>query len=150
MVLRTAILGGMIAAGAAQAAMAGDRETVAALDIAFQEAVKRSDVAAMAKFLHEDFVMVLGDGKVVTREGLIKRVAAMKYEQQDEEPGTQTVRLYGDTAIVTARIWLKGVFSDGKAFDRRVWFSDTYVRTSQGWIYAFGQVGAPGLSQLTE
>jgi hypothetical protein len=24
--------------------------------------------------------------------------------------------------------------------DRRVWFSDTYVRTPQGWKYVFGQV----------
>jgi ketosteroid isomerase-like protein len=140
----------MIAACAPQAAAAGDSETVAALDIAFQEAVKRSDVKAMSKFLHEDFVMILGDGKAVTREGLLERVAAMKYEQQDEEPGTQTVRLYGDTAVVTARIWLKGSFSDGRTFDRRVWFSDTYVRTPAGWLYAFGQVGAPGLSQLTD
>jgi ketosteroid isomerase-like protein len=147
MELRTMILSGLIAACAPQAATAGDRETVAALDIAFQEAVKQSDAAAMSKFLHEDFVMVLGDGQVVTREGLLKRVVTIKYEQQDEEPGTQTVRLYGDTAVITARIWLKGVFSDGRTFDRRVWFSDTYVRTPKGWFYALGQVGAPGLSQ---
>jgi ketosteroid isomerase-like protein len=144
------ILGGMNAACASQAAMAGDRETVAALDIAFQEAVKHSDAEAMSKFLHEDFVMVLGDGQVVTREGLLERVVTTRYEQQDEEPGTQTVRVYGDTAVVTARIWLKGAFGDGKAFDRRVWFSDTYVRTPKGWLYAFAQVGAPGLRQLTD
>jgi ketosteroid isomerase-like protein len=150
MELRTVILGSMIAACVPQAAEAGDRETVAALDTAFQDAVKRSDVTAMSKFLHEDFVMVLGDGKVVTRESLLERVAAMKYEQQDEEPGTQTVRLYGDTAVVTARIWLKGAFSNGKTFDRRVWFRDIYVRTPAGWLYVFGQAGAPGLSQLTD
>ena len=47
--------------------------------------------------------------------------------------------MYGpDTAIVTARLWLKGVRA-GKAFDRRLWFSDTYVRTPEGWRYAFGQ-----------
>ena len=157
MKLRTIILGGMIAACVPQVAkagdhetVAGDHETVAALDIAFQEAVKRSDVAAMSKFLHEDFVLVLGDGKVVSREVLLKRVATQKYELQDEEPGTQTVRLYGDTAVVTAWIWLKGAFSDGRAFDRRMWFSDTYVRTPKGWLYAFGQAGAPGLNQLTD
>jgi hypothetical protein len=50
------------------------------------------------------------------------------------------VRLYGrDTAIVTARLWLKGVTREGRAFDRRLWFSDTYVRTPEGWRYAFGQ-----------
>jgi hypothetical protein len=62
------------------------------------------------------------------------------YEQQDEDPGTQTVRVWDDTAIVTARLWVKGVRQDGTVFDRRVWFSDTYVRTPQGWRYFFGQV----------
>ena len=42
------------------------------------------------------------------------------------------------TAVVTAKLWLKGA-SDGKAFDRKLWFSDTYVRTPTGWRYAFGQ-----------
>ena len=27
----------------------------------------------------------------------------------------------------------------GKLADRTLWFSDTYVRTAQGWRYAFGQ-----------
>ena len=54
--------------------------------------------------------------------------------------GTQTLRVYGDTAVVTARLWLKGANPDGTgAFDRKLWFSDTYVRTPAGWRYAFGQ-----------
>jgi ketosteroid isomerase-like protein len=60
------------------------------------------------------------------------------YEIQDEEPGTQTVRVIGDTAVVTALLRLKGT-QDGAAFDRRLWFSDTYVRTPEGWKYFFGQ-----------
>jgi hypothetical protein len=28
---------------------------------------------------------------------------------------------------------------EGEAFDRRLWFSDTYVRTPAGWRYVFGQ-----------
>jgi ketosteroid isomerase-like protein len=55
-----------------------------------------------------------------------------------EEPGTQKVRVWGDTAVVTAKLWLKGT-SGGKAIDKKLWFSDTYVRTPQGWKYAFAQ-----------
>jgi hypothetical protein len=43
-----------------------------------------------------------------------------------------------DTAVVTAKLRVKGS-QDGKAFDRTLWFSDTYVRTGSGWRYAFGQ-----------
>jgi hypothetical protein len=39
---------------------------------------------------------------------------------------------------VTALLWLKGT-EDGKPFDYKLWFSDTYARTPIGWRYVFGQ-----------
>jgi ketosteroid isomerase-like protein len=121
-----------------------DRAEVAAMDTRYQEAVKRNDAATMAQILHEDFVLVLGNGKTHSREELLEdaRTGRIQYEKQDEDPGTQIVRVWGDTAVVTARLWLKYVV-DGKAFERRLWFSDTYVRTRQGWRYVFGQASLP-------
>lgn len=117
-----------------------DRAEIAAIDTKYQEAVKRNDAETMAQILHEDFILVLGNGTTHTRAELLDdaRSGRIKYERQDEDRGTQTVRLWGDTAVVTARLWLKGV-AEGAAFERRLWFSDTYVRTSKGWRYAFGQ-----------
>ena len=117
-----------------------DRQAVAALDTEFQAAVKHHDVATMDRILHDEMVLVLGDGRVVSKEEQLQsaRERAIRYEVQDEDPGTQVVRVWGDTAVVTARLWIKGT-KDGAAFDRRLWFSDTYVRTPQGWKYVFGQ-----------
>jgi ketosteroid isomerase-like protein len=118
-----------------------DRAEIAAIDTKYQDAVKRNDAATMAQILHEDFVLVLGTGKTYTRADLLEsaRTRHITYERQDEDAGTQTVRLWGDhTAVVTARLWLKYV-AEGKSFERRLWFSDTYVRTPQGWRYVFGQ-----------
>lgn len=130
----------LTASGAGLASPAEDRATVAALDTKYQDAVKRNDARTMGQILHEDFILVLGTGHTYTRADLLEsaRTEHIKYEQQDEDPGTQTVRMYGDTAIVTARLWLKYV-ADGKASERRLWFSDTYVRTPKGWRYVFGQ-----------
>jgi ketosteroid isomerase-like protein len=114
---------------------------VAELDTRYQAAVKVNDAATMAEILHPEMILVVGKGAVVTREDLLKDAHAktIVYEQQDEEPGSQTVRVYGpDTAVVTAKLWLKYKVG-GEAFDRKLWFSDTYVRTPQGWKYAFGQ-----------
>jgi ketosteroid isomerase-like protein len=115
---------------------------VARLDTEFQAAVKINDASVMERILHEDMVLVHGNGNIDTRADLIEeaRNKLITYEKQDEDPGTQTVRVCGDTAVVTARLWVKGRRQDGGAFDRRVWFSDTYVRTPQGWRYFFGQV----------
>jgi uncharacterized protein (TIGR02246 family) len=137
-----AALAALLIAGAANASPDEDRRTVAALDTAYQAAVERNDADAMAAILHADMILVVGRGTVYTREDLLRaaREGDYIYEHQTEDEGTQTVRLYGDdTAIVTARLWLKGVTRDGQPFDRRLWFSDTYVRTPEGWRYAFGQ-----------
>ena len=132
----------MTASASASASPQDDRRIVAELDTAYQAAVERNDAAAMANILHDDMILVVGAGSVYSREDLLRsaRDKDATYEKQVEDEGTQTVRLYGpDTAIVTARLWLKGAYKDGKAFDRKLWFSDTYVRTPKGWRYAFGQ-----------
>jgi len=114
------------------------------MDTKYQEAVKRNDAETMGRILHEDFILVLGSGKTYTRADLLNeaRSGRIKYEKQDEDPGTQTVRVWGDTAVVTARLWLKYV-AEGKASERRLWFSDTYVRTPKGWRYVLGQASLP-------
>lgn len=124
----------------AEAGSTSEREIVAKLDREFQAAVKVNDAQTMERILHKDMILVLGNGTTNTRDELLReaREKSITYEQQDEDPGTQTVRLWGDTAVVTARLWVKGV-SNGRAFNRRLWFSDTYVRTHSGWRYAFGQ-----------
>lgn len=137
-----AALSALLMAGVAHASPEEDMRIVAALDTEYQAAVERNDADTMARILHPDMILVIGRGTVFTREDILRsaREREFEYEHQVEEEGTQTVRLYGaDTAIVTALLWLKGVTREGEAFDRRLWFSDTYLRTPEGWRYAFGQ-----------
>jgi ketosteroid isomerase-like protein len=132
-----------VSAGLTRAAAASpeeDRKAVAALDTEFQAAVKHHDVATIDRILHDEMILVLGDGRTATKEDHLRaaREKSIRYEVQDEDPGTQVVRVWGDTAVVTARLSIKGE-KDGERIERRLWFSDTYVRTPQGWKYFFGQ-----------
>lgn len=134
-------LGVLLMPALAHATPEHDRATVAALDTEYQAAVERNDAEGMARILHPAMILVVGRGLVFTGEDLLRSAREQEYvyEIQAEEEGTQTVRLYGeDTAIVTALLRLKGTGPLGP-FDRRLWFSDTYVRTPEGWRYAFGQ-----------
>lgn len=137
---------GLAAAGsiAALAAPNADRDAVAQIDRTYQEAVKRNDAATMKKIMHPDFQLVLGDGRRFGRDDLLSDASRGRfvYELQDEEPNSQSVLVWGDTAIVTAKLLLKGT-NDGKPFERALWFSDTYVRTDRGWKYLFGQASLP-------
>jgi len=134
-----------LVAGTAGAAPVDDMKTVAALDTEFQLAVKHNDAATIGRILADDMILVTGRGAVFTREDHLKAARNQEriYEQQDEEPGTQVVRVWGDTAVLTAKLWIKGTANDGKPFDYKLWFSDTYVRTPAGWKYAFGQASLP-------
>jgi ketosteroid isomerase-like protein len=121
-----------------------DAKAVAALDTKYQAAVKTNDATTMNQILADDFILVTGRGSVFSKADLLDlaRKKQATYERQDEEPGTQKIRVWGDTAVVTALLWIKSVQA-GKAADYKLWFSDTYVRTPTGWRYVFGQASLP-------
>jgi len=119
-----------------------DAKTVAALDTQYQAAVKNNDAAAMGRILADDFVVVLGSGKVYTKADLLQFAETRRVQYEHQEDSDQTVRIWGDTAVVTAKLWMKGI-DQGKPFDLHAWFSDTYVRTPAGWRYVHGQASLP-------
>ncbi|MEH6419335.1 nuclear transport factor 2 family protein [Pseudomonas sp. CGJS7] len=123
---------------AATAAQPDDIAELQALDIRYQAAVKANDAATMASILHDDFALISGRGQVADKAALLKeaREAQTVYERQDASE--RSVRVWGDTGVVTAKLWLKGR-SNGQAFDYRLWYSDTYARTAHGWRYVLGQ-----------
>jgi uncharacterized protein (TIGR02246 family) len=130
-----------LAATTPMAAIADDEKTVYELDRQYQHAVRHNDAAAIARIQADDMILVTGRGKVVKGEQIIEsaRTKAITYEQQDVVEGTRSVRVWGDTAIVTALLWIKGSDATRGAFDYKLWYSDTYVRTAGTWRYTFGQ-----------
>ena len=145
-----ALAGGIAASVAAGACMGADRmdedrKAVAALDVEYQAAVERNDAETIARIHHENMTLVLSNGTVVTGAQIEKnaREKARTYERQVVVDDSRVVRVLADTAVVTAKLWLKGTRANGEAFDYKLWFSDTYVRTPTGWRYFFGQAGAP-------
>jgi ketosteroid isomerase-like protein len=129
----------------AGAAPADDARIVAALDTEFQLAVKNNDAATIERIQADDMILVLGNGRTANKADHVNAAknATRIYEGQDELPDTQTVRVWGDTAVVTALLHIKGATKEGKAFDYKLWFSDTYARTPAGWKYVFGQASLP-------
>ena len=115
-----------------------DRRAVSAMDTRYQAAVKNNDVEGMGRILADDFILVTSSGKTETKTDLLNEARESKTTYERQEDTDQTVRLWGDTAVVTAKLWAKGT-DGGKPFDVKLWFSDTYVRTLAGWKYVFGQ-----------
>lgn len=129
-----------ISSGALAAGAPACRNNVAALDTEFQAAVKRSDVAAVDRLLPSDYILVSATGDVQSKADLMNDARQKKYVYTHQEDSRQTVRIWGNTAVLTALLWAQGT-AEGKHFDVKVWFSDTCVCTSEGWRYVFAQVG---------
>ena len=111
---------------------------IAALDTEYQAAVKNNDAITMDRILADDFILVTGRGKVYNKTELLDTAKNKDIIYEHQEDTQQTVRVWGHTAVITALLWQKGVYK-GEPFDDHLWFSDTYLRTSDGWRYVFGQ-----------
>jgi ketosteroid isomerase-like protein len=122
-----------------QARCAVDEEkAVAALDTEYQAAVNNNDVATMDRILADNFVLVTGLGKTYTKADLLEEARSKRVIYERQEDSNRKVRVWGDTAVVTALLWAKGT-EDGKPFDYKLWFRDIYVRTQNGWRYVLAQ-----------
>jgi ketosteroid isomerase-like protein len=132
------VLAVMTLVGRQVSAADDDRKAVAALDTEYQAAVKKNDAATMDRILADDFVLVTASGKTYTKADFLNDARGGRTVYEHQEDTMQTVRVWGDAAAVTARLWEKGS-DDGHAFDHTLWFSDIYVRTPAGWRYVFAQ-----------
>jgi ketosteroid isomerase-like protein len=115
-----------------------DAATVAALDTEYQAAVERNDAEGMARILADDFVLIGSKGKVFTKDDLLAEARRGNVVYEYQRDTNQKVRVWGDTAVITAMLEAKGT-EDGEPFDYTLWFSDTYVRMPDGWRYVLGQ-----------
>ena len=98
---------------------------------------EKNDAETMARIHHQKMVLVLSDGTVQQAASLEQRARDKVYtwEHQVEVDNSQVVRVWGDTAVVTAKLWLKGTKTKGGAINFKLWFSETYIRTPTGWRY---------------
>jgi ketosteroid isomerase-like protein len=115
-----------------------DEEIVAGLDSEYQKAVKYNDALTMSRILADDFVLVTSSGKTFSKSELLEEAKSRRITYEGQEDSEKSVRVWGDTAIVTANLWEKGI-ENGKPFEHRLWFSDVYRRTQDGWRYVFAQ-----------
>jgi ketosteroid isomerase-like protein len=124
------------------ASASDDEKSVAALDTQYQAAVEKNDAVTMDRILADDFVLVTGRGKTYSKADLLKEAGRKAVIYEHQKDSDQRVRLWGDTAVITALLWVKGA-EEGKPIEYKLWFSDTYVRTPTGWRYVFGQASLP-------
>ena len=124
----------MLAAHGAVAAPADDEREVRKVEAALCDALRTGDAAAIARLEDETYTLTNSKSEVTTRaDDIADAKKGVRYDEFRNHE--QTVRLYGDAAIVLGVTTVKGS-SGGKPFAADFRFTDTYVRRADGWKIA--------------
>ncbi len=122
----------------AGSALAQDNSSVeskiVAMEKAWNQAYKFRDKKALGEILHDSIVLVNDDGSLQSKKVFLSSVdAAKQSDQQQAEPESIAVHVFGDVAIASGIFREKGV-ENGKSYVRRNRFVDTWVNTGGSWV----------------
>jgi ketosteroid isomerase-like protein len=116
-------------------------EELLKVDKGFVDAIAKNDLEAIERFVTDDWIIINADGGIIDRErflGVIKS-GALTHEMTESE-GIR-VRVYGDSAVVSALTRSKGKFM-GQEFTTHERSTDVFVRRDGQWRCVLTQLTA--------
>lgn len=127
-------------AGAASLAQTADQATkskIAALEQLWNQAYKSADTKALDSILDDAIVLVNDDGSVQTKAeflaGVKSSASQPSAQQQQVAPESLNVEVYGNVAVATGVMRVKGI-ENGKSYTRRERFVDTWLLKRGNWV----------------
>jgi ketosteroid isomerase-like protein len=107
---------------------------IIAMEKAWNQAFKFRDKKALGEILHDSIVLVNDDGTLASKGNFLSLVESAKSsDDQQAEPESIAVHVFGDTAIATGVFKEKGI-ENGKTYVRRNRFVDTWVNKNGNWV----------------
>jgi ketosteroid isomerase-like protein len=108
------------------------REELMALEKESAQAFVRNDADAIDRQMAEDWTIVTPEGNVLDRSTFLGLIKSGDLSHEALEFADTNVRVYGDTAVVTARATSKGRFK-GQAFSESERLTDIFVKQGGQW-----------------
>lgn len=104
------------------------------LERAWLDAYDNNDAAAMESILADGFVITYGDGKMLDKKQVIAGLKPGAPKNPDAQQYTEdsTVRIYGDTAVITGRYIYKQRKGDKETVSQSR-YTDTYIKLKGRW-----------------
>jgi ketosteroid isomerase-like protein len=115
------------------AAAFGQDPEIQAMEKKWASAIKAMDAAALEKILGDQLVYAHSTGIVDTKKDYIAKVGSGKQKYEGVEQQSATIKAYGDTVIVHARMHMWGVNQSGK-FDDQLMMLHTWVKRNGNWL----------------
>ena len=121
----------------AQTADQAAKSKIAALEQLWNQAYKSADTKALDSILDDAIVLVNDDGSVQTKAEFLASVKSSasqsSAQQQQVAPESLNVEVYGNVAIATGVMRVKGV-EGAKSYTRRERFVDTWLLKRGNWV----------------
>jgi ketosteroid isomerase-like protein len=108
------------------------REELVALEDAWAQAFIRNDAEAIARHVAQDWTIITPEGSMLEGSAFLGLIRSGDLTHEAMDFADASVRVYGDTAVVTARATSKGRFK-GHPFSESERSTDIFVRQSGQW-----------------
>jgi ketosteroid isomerase-like protein len=92
----------------------------------------RKDVAAISAMTADDYLQIDTDGRILNKAATLERIKSSYARLVANPVDDLAIRVYGDTAILTARARPQGVL-DGKEFTDALRYTRIYVKRDGRW-----------------
>ena len=115
------------------------REDLLKLEKAFAHAVANNDVDSIGELLADDWVIVDPDGGIIDKSRFLGVIRSGALSHEMIESNDLRVRIYENTAVVTALTTTKGRFM-GQDFTSCERATDIFVKQIDRWRCVFTQL----------
>jgi ketosteroid isomerase-like protein len=120
----------------AQSDVESTKSKIVALEQLWNQAYKSGDKKALDSILDDGIVLVNDDGSAQNKDEFLASVRPSKdaaAQQQQVSPESLHVHVYGNVAIATGVMRVKGIEA-GKTYNRRERFVDTWLMKGGTWV----------------
>jgi ketosteroid isomerase-like protein len=117
------------------------RAELVAVEGEWAQAVISNDAGRIAGFMAADWVLVSDSGVLSAERFLAVIRSGELAHSQMIAAGESRVRVYGDTAVVTARVTSTAHYL-GQRLDADEWATDVFVRRDGRWLCALTHITA--------
>ena len=123
-------------------AMGGVAGTLMQMEKDWNQAFVKGDPAVVERMEAADFVGTAPDGKVGDKAQDVSDVKTGKMKAEGVDPDDMKVHVYGNVAVVTGRVTVKGGQYGGQDISGQYRFTDTWVKNKGRWQVAASQATA--------
>lgn len=102
------------------------------LDKEWTQAMVKNDADAIGRFVSEDWVIIGPEGNVIEKVRFLGVIKAGDLTHESMEFEDSRVRVYGDTAVITAQARSKGKYK-GQAFSTHERSTSVYTKKDGRW-----------------